>query len=279
MTIAIASGTGLTNAAGSLITVLDTLLLPNGWAKLHTGTNKAVYRSATSITQCCLFVIDTGTTYATVRGYETVSAGEFAAATGTNAFPAADLYVHKSDSATSREWWGITDGEMFYYVNRYSSFDNGNLWFGDINTFANVDSFHCMIGASPTTTSNSSQLNNLAGNSVGTSLARSYTQNVGTVALNRWSHARLSGFSTTTTLEYPCPVGNNIFISAIEAWEGTDIIRGNFPGLYASLNNTSDFPDETEFTVSQLPGRTLKSKKLYISGLYHIMVFDITGPW
>jgi len=277
MAIAKITGSNLTNAAGSLITVLDTALLPNGWTKLYSGTNKAVYRSTDGVTQCCLRVSDAGTTYATINAYETMSDVD----TGTNPFPAAGaLYAHKSGSATGRAWRVITDGSFFYLLADYNGSNwSSALWFGDIHTFANADNFHAFLLAAPTTTYNSSTHSLLGGNTTGSYLARSYTQVAGAISAGRYSHVKATAFFGAV-LPYPSPVGNGVVIAPVEVWEGTTQLRGRLPGLYASLNTTESIPDATQIdTVPPLLGRTLEFQSVPLGGGTSTFCFDLTGPW
>ena len=276
MAIAKVTGSNLTNVAGSLITVLDTALLPNGWTKLYSGTNKAVYRSTDGVTQCCLRVSDAETTYATINAYETMSDVD----TGSNPFPATgSLYAHKSDSATGRDWRVITDGSFFYLFADYSgSYWSSALWFGDIHTLANVDKFHAFLLAAPSTSWNSSTHHSIAGVSTGSYLARSYTQTAGSVSAARYSHTKLTSF-LGGPLPYPSPVGNGVVISPIELWEGSTQLRGLAPGLYATLNATATIPDAKQFSVHFFPDRTLEFQRLPYAGGTEGFVFDMTGPW
>ena len=277
MTISKITGNNLTNAAGSLLTVLDTALLPNGWTKLYSGTNKAVYRSTDGVTQCCLRVSDAGTTYATINAYETMSDVD----TGSNPFPATgSLYAHKSDSATGRNWRVITDGSFFYLFADYlGSYWSEALWFGDIHTLANVDKFHAFLLAAPSTSWNSSTHTSLAGVTTGSYLARSYTQVAGAISAGRYSHVKAQQFFSAV-LPYPSPVGNGVVIAPVEVWEGTTQLRGHLPGIYATLNTTANIPDGTQITtVPLLPGRTLEFQSLPLAGGKYAPCFDLTGPW
>lgn len=107
----------LNNAAGSLVTLLDAILVNGygaksslGWAKTYSGTNQAAYTQGSGSNGFKLAVDDTTSGYAKVRGYEAMTN----VTTGTNPFPtiaqqaAATYCWHKSSSATVRPWvaWG-----------------------------------------------------------------------------------------------------------------------------------------------------------------------------
>lgn len=111
------SAPSLTNAVGSMITLLDAILVNGygakaalGWTKTYTGTNLAAYTQGTGSNGFKLAVDDTNSGYTKVRGYEAMTN----VTTGTNPFPtiaqqaAATYCWHKSDSATTRPWiaWG-----------------------------------------------------------------------------------------------------------------------------------------------------------------------------
>jgi hypothetical protein len=107
----------LSGTAGALIGVLDhALVTGQGWSKVYSGTNLAVYRAPAG-NQLYLRVDDTGTTAARIVGYETMSA----VSTGTGPFPteaqvAGGLYAPKSANvnATARNWVIVANDRFFH---------------------------------------------------------------------------------------------------------------------------------------------------------------------
>lgn len=141
----------LNGTAGALIAVLDWALetgdATNGWEKVYTGTNKAVYRSRYG-NRHYLRVDDTSTTAATVRGYESMTDVD----TGVDPFPTATQHANsrwvKSASAdtTARAYFVVKTARYFMIWTRA---DGTNYWpyfFGEVKSeFAN-DPWNTLIG-------------------------------------------------------------------------------------------------------------------------------------
>lgn len=132
----------LTGQAGSLLAILDALLPLHGWAKAYAATNVGAYRPGKG-RRLYLQVDDTGTTSASVFGYEFMTS----ATVGTGRFPdarqaASANVVRKSSSAdaVARPYW-IVVGETFVYVFASISTTSlpdqpfvavGGMFFGDL---------------------------------------------------------------------------------------------------------------------------------------------------
>jgi len=116
------SAPSLTNAAGSMIALLDAILVNGygakaaaGWSKVYSGTNKAVYRAPAGDSRFYFRVDDSATVSSRLIGYETMSDVD----TGTNPFPtnaqvSGGLYMRKSADATARPWVVAADGKRLY---------------------------------------------------------------------------------------------------------------------------------------------------------------------
>lgn len=151
----------LNNAAGSLITLLDAILVNGygaksalGWTKTYSGTNQAAYTQGTGSNGFKLAVDDTTTGYATVRGYEAMTA----VTTGTLPFPTvaqqalASYCWHKSDSATTRPWvaWG-NERSVHICIDTTGIVNTTGMihyHFGDVFSEAVTDAYCTVIGAS-----------------------------------------------------------------------------------------------------------------------------------
>jgi len=122
-----AGAPNLTGQVGALIPVLDKALgvtdLTNGWEKVYTATNIAVYRPRHGL-RIYMRVDDTTTQYALIRFYETMSD----ASTGTNIHPtvaqAAVYAFPKSATADStvREYNFTATDRWFVARIRYATF-------------------------------------------------------------------------------------------------------------------------------------------------------------
>ncbi|SPK73722.1 conserved protein of unknown function [Cupriavidus taiwanensis] len=156
-----ASAPSLTGQVGSLVALLDAVLVNGygsqsaaGWTKAYSATNKASYRMATSgNTGFYLDVDDSAPSTAKearMRGYEAMTA----VATGTNPFPTSaqlstGIVCRKSTTAdsTTRPWYIIADGSCFYLfvdtndVTGYAC----SFAFGDFFSYKSGDSYRCTI--------------------------------------------------------------------------------------------------------------------------------------
>jgi hypothetical protein len=158
-----ASAPSLTGAVGSLVALLDAVLVNGygsqsaaGWTKPYTATNKAVFRNSSSTgTGFYLDVDDSAPATAKearVRGYETMSA----VATGTGPFPTvaqmtSGLFVRKSTTAdsTARPWYILADETVFYLFVESGDYTAPTrttaFCFGDFYSFKTSDAYRCMI--------------------------------------------------------------------------------------------------------------------------------------
>lgn len=109
----------LTNAVGTLISVLDFILDTAGgthWEKVYTGTNTAVFRATTG-QRYYLRVDDNIGQVARFVGYETMSDVD----TGTNPFPSSStdfgyVALPKNDAAPACDWWAVGDSRFFMLI-------------------------------------------------------------------------------------------------------------------------------------------------------------------
>lgn len=245
----------LNNAAGSLIALLDAVLVTGygakaglGWSKTFTGTNQAAYTQGAGSNGFKLAVDDTNVGYALVRGYEAMTA----VTTGTLPFPTvvqqalAAYCWHKSDVALNRPWviWG--DERGFRIAIDTTGVVNSTgmcmFHFGDVYSEAVVDPYCTLISASLVSTVT-------VGNG---SLAFSKNSSIsGTVG--NWSVARLQNGSSAAlpcaiggdqlkgggyfggpgggAMPYPNPRNGGAYLAPIFAWSANDLI-GRVPGTW-----------------------------------------------
>lgn len=225
-----ASAPVLTGAVGSLVALLDAILVNGygsktaaGWSKAFTGTNKASYRMVTTgNTGFYLDVDDSGpgahgAREARMRGYEAMTA----VATGTNPFPTVaqssfGAICRKSNTAdaTARPWFCIADGSVFYLFIETGDFANPTYTmafsFGDFFSYKSGDTYNCaIIGRSQEASTNDfadcvgQLLSNLLSNtSTGTLamhfLARSYTGTGGSQQFGKFSAIWATNGSSST---------------------------------------------------------------------------------
>ena len=162
-----ASAPVLTGQVGTLLTVLDAVLVNGygsktaaGWTKPYSGTNTAQYRMAAGGTGCDLYVNDNGpgaggAREARINGFKTGSAigagtGQFPT-TGQMAAPSGALVARKSTTAdsTARAWTIIADDHTIYMfietADQTAPMCSYPWMFGDFSSYAPSDANNCTI--------------------------------------------------------------------------------------------------------------------------------------
>lgn len=254
---------------------------PAGYSKAVSDTNKAAYRSDDMAgTRLYVRVDDTTTTYARIRGYETMSDVD----TGTGLFPTdAQLsgggYVYKAIAANStpRPWKFFSDGRAVYFFIDWASNNDygGGFYFYDVASYVAGDSFCCGLVCS-TVVGHASHMYML--NSVAGWLARAYTQVGTSITSSRCSHSRTSAIGyTSVTHPYPSPADNSLHLWPVECWDTDSLPRGLLPGLWNVIHNASVPQDLIVADVPQLPGRSFIVQ--YLNGAIYKCAIDLTGPW
>lgn len=252
---------------------------PAGREKAFSATNKAAYRSLDlASTRMYLRVDDTTTNYAGIKGYEAMSDVD----TGTGAFPSANRYAPKSQSAnsTARDWFLIGDSRLFYLLVYTHTSNEDSLVFGDIIPFQSSDAYHCWLCCSDQTSYADNNLHQVDGAVTGSDLARSYTQVGGSVTSGRYASRSQSNLGHAAGFTYPNLADYAIHACPVLITEGATVWRGVAPGLWSPLHNASDYLSMADVYdyFPELPGRTLKRVNIRTFG-QAMALFDITGPW
>jgi hypothetical protein len=256
----------LTNTAGSLITLLDYLLVTTlGWTKTVLATNVAKYTQPAGSNGFSLQVKDTATTSSQLCGFETLTATD----TGTGQFPtvaqaANNIYIDKAATTT---WRFLSNGKMFYLFVKTSTAIS-SFGFGDFITYKTGDAFHTAIIGNTASATAQQQFNVVQGSSAtvvsGNFIARSYTQ-VGTsiTAGKITDSARiLNGVMCGIGgMTYPSPVDGGLNMAPLWITETSTGIgaRGLVPGIWCPLHNRPLVDGDT-FSVSAgaLAGRSFE---------------------
>lgn len=273
------------------------------WDKTYSSTGIACYHSTDPATLGAFIqVTDTGTTTATVRMYETMSAF----GTGTNPAPtvadmATPLWVKSTvANSTANTWDLFVDTRGFYFCPTpgYGAANTvqaqPTYYFGDLIPYRSIDPYAVWIAA----TNNASQsygsaaLGQQGGNTqAGARLLRAYT-GLG-VAIQSWglplsgSQGAISGVDTYWGA-FPT-IDGKMRLSRIHVTEGVAVqtvntlLRGSFPGIfYVPLSGGgASFPRGTRMTVD---GRVLVSVRQCVAFTESAATsghcwMDITGPW
>ena len=283
-------------------------MAPLGWTKQFSGTNVAVYKSsAVDALGHMLRVDDTGTTFARVVGYESMSDVN----SGTGQFPTAAQvagggYWTKSSAAnaTANRWFVAGDSKFFMihfcpYLGAGTVFQGVTRGFGDIIAYrSSGDAFACVLNYSNTSSLANQYLegfdsaNNATG--VASAMPRGYTGIGGAALFSCYPFVGLTSAisgADVTLGTFPSYIDGTLRLSkkffALTA--SGDPPRGELPGLHhCSQSGTSlTFPFGTRTTGSgQLNGRNLFS--LNPAGTWGAAItigntgasfVDVTGPW
>lgn len=255
-----------------------------GWRLAFSDTNLAAYQS-TSIGQQCLLRVNDSTLYSSAcLGYEAMSDIN----TGTGPFPSSANYGmvrSLNNNSTANPWVVIADDQIFYM---HVDFNNNLSYysmqcFGNIISLNSTDAYHCVIargvggagGSAPVQGGSNSSL--FAINLSDIQMPRAYTQVGGAVSAN----LKASYLSTwgSSSIPYRDLFMNDLIASKISVLNGTTVVRGTLPGMYAPLNN---FPSQAHHKtiITGNPGLPLRDILLLGgSGNRDCVAFDIAGPW
>lgn len=237
------SGTPSGSGTGTITAKLPAV---GGWQALYSGTSKLALNSTSLDASGRVFrVDDTGTTYARIVGYESMTDVD----TGSNPFPTGAQisgggYLHKSSSATTREWWLVADPKCVWF----STLADGTYWhlygFGDFKSLYSGDTYNSFVmPASGSSMANSAYAAYMNQNSSAVFYAaRNGALSVGAVKTPMLGIGLASGYGgsgASPNFAYPSPTGVEVILSggpAILA-EYQSEIRGLTHGLRQVLNN------------------------------------------
>lgn len=274
-----ASAPTLSATAGSLITLLDAVLVNGygtkaaaGWTKTYADTNVAGYTNAGS--GCGVRVAHTTTaTTAMFVGYESItSEGVVTGRFPTTAQLSAGLYAVLSDTAdgTARPWLIVASATYFYLwvgynvtttVGLATTTSEPVIFAGDLITRVGGDAFHFAVIGGTTTL--------VSGNSIGAVkssittqgghyVARPYTQvgtseQFGKCMLYLFAQQGIGVSASGTT--YPDPVSGGMLLSPIYVGV-TNLWRGVLPGMWGPMHPLPGSPGDTFTGTGELAGKT-----------------------
>lgn len=287
----------LSGTAGSLITLLDALLVgtagvaygskaSQGWTRAaFSTTTKGVYQMPSGSTQHFLRVDDTNAQNAQLRGYESISDVDGAVSSGlfptiTQIALGAGLYLYKSTAAsgTTRSWVAIGNGKWFMLFVNAGADTNGYMQafgFGNIKSLKSGDGYHTLLlasSASSNTTSTFAGMQNVQGQpgggtaaNTGNYIARSYTQAGSAVALFKAMDVICcAGGSINGQLPFPNGPDGGIYLSPVHLFEpnaSQPQYRGTVPGYWFSGHRKTDMGANTGDTLTgtgSYSGRTFE---------------------
>lgn len=292
-----------TNPSGTI----SVKMAPLGWNSPFTGTNLAVYTSAsTQSLGMLLRVDDTGTQNGRVVGYESMTDVN----TGTGMFPTAiqqsgGVYWPKSGGAnsTSVPWYIVGDSRGFYYwaapyvgaANNQAYVNGICSWFGDPILQSSVDVFGTLLtGCSSDRTTFTSFVGEClcaAPNAPGGGYnPRSFVQTGSAVQCWRSPGIFSGGFSgqggggwSGTTLGYPNQPDNGLITTPVYTGNAGNL-RAVLPGIFQSPQALAAAFNHLDLIPGQdaLAGRTLQVVRTGQPNTVNpsaVLFFDVTGPW
>lgn len=305
----------LTAAAGSLIALLDAILVNGygtkpaaGWTKAFGGTNIAAYRMATTNggNGHYMQVIDTGvapatTSAARLRGYEVMTDVN----TGTGPFPSAaqitdGLYIHKSSTtdATARPWVAFCNDRVMYLwvrgnvtslTSAGTSADHTTA-FGQGDSFMAGDQYHTFaIGATASAITSSAVFGELSNSdtlTTGHYVARAYTQSEGSRPVAKssprvFTTQAVMGGSSNIVSNGADPISLGFYLYPVFLHETTTApfcsLRLKMPRIYHPAVSLLGAPMDIVSGRGPTAGRTFLILPAYSANTAGRVWVDITG--
>lgn len=293
-----ATGIADVSASGTITAIMTT---PSGWVKSFSGTNKAAYRSTTSITGYYLRIDDSGA-YSTgqpVRGYESMSDVD----TGTAPFPttgqqATFNWRRSQDASGNRQWVLVADDKFFYlFVKILGSANNfAPMTFGDFSSFDDLDDSACLLTAANTSTPTNTAFKPFS--EVATQLTPTFSSTSKYVAREYGASAGAIGAyaACTSLVDASISIDGNILTDSACISGGwlisrsgfiCDIgfskrLRGMFPGFYQSFIKPDSLMSNIFETVT-IDGKIYIAVKVvstspYNGSITEAVLFDL-GDW
>lgn len=249
---------------------------PAGWVKSYSGTNKAVYRSQSILSnQHYLRVDDSVGAYARVRGYASMSDVD----TGTDPFPTdaqvnGGGYAMKAASSSRKAWIVYADDRFLYFISNYDNLWYGGLGFGDLIKGLGADAFSTVL----CTQSSSTVTYGLSNAGAGLIwLPRGIGQSGTAVAGNRYQMGRNGAILGTGSEELPvAATAYGIRLAQVEIWDSGTVFRGIQPGVWSTSSVQAQGATLEDFS-GVLAGRTLIQQ--LNAGTGNGFYVDLTGPW
>lgn len=312
-----ASAPVLTGLAGSLITVLDAILVNGyvgktaaGWTKPHyTGSTLAAYRPGAGPMDF-LRVDDSGAggyaagREAFLRGYEDMTA----ISTATGPFPTTaqysnGLFFHKSPKAdtTAVPWIAIADNRSLYffvYTGIYAGYSG--FHFGEFYSVAGAtDNYRSILICRPvqeTTGSGSAafgipsagnevleQLAGITSNLSGHFVPRTWDGIQSATYVGKHGNAAHSSAILAGLLSYPNNMDNAVYLSQVwlhEAASSTPIVRGRLRGFWHFLHpvGVKINDGDTWSGTGALAGKTFMAIKPTAAG-NGMFVIETSNTW
>lgn len=261
----------LTGAAGSLLTLLDAVLVdgygskaPAGWTEAYTGTNKRVYRMGSGRLMGYVRILDdasgaAGAKEGFVSLYESMSDVD----TGTDTVIGAsgnDFPIRKSDTAdaTARPWVCVADDRTFILAIGASvttlSASVTSTYVGEIFSYVPNDNFNFAVVAR--FTKNSSTYNTTTegmpqanGHAAFSAKSGHYIARDSTGVYKQRNVSKCAAFASGTgyiagNFTFPNPADGGAVLSPLyvrDSEPGGDTLRGRLRGIWSHCHGNTQF--------------------------------------
>ena len=284
-----ASAPAMSASAGALIAILDFGLLAAGWTKSFSDTNLATYKPPAG--NGFYFAInDTVTTYARLRGFETVSAAGVAVSAGTGPMPtdaqlSGGAYLAKTSTAG---WTLVVSDRSCYLVTDYSY--RPSFFWGDLAEGFAGDVYNTALIASDNSSASSSNAYAVArvANTVTTPtinwVQRSYTGLGGAVTAMKTLPAYMGdGYVGSANIPYPSPVEGGLLMVKVPVQEYVSaaanyyVPRGVMPGMWGPLHKQPLTHGDTFDGTGAFVDRSFVALNLH--SMFSQAFFETTDGW
>jgi len=297
-----------TNTAGSLIAILDFVLLNLAvpWTKTVLAANQAAYTQPAGTNGFTLQVDDTGTTQARLTAWETLSAFN----TGFNEFPSAYQminvigisdglggYVMKPSGVSNPAWRVFTNGKIFYFYVVWTTSPDyyTGIVFGDFISYKAGDAFNTVFSCQSTASapykpfaSLASAINAPLGGGCFAASPRRYTQiggsNImGGISDSTRGNTPTSGEQNATYNPFPSVIDGSFQLAPMWITEpitsGSNGVRGLMPGIWFIIHPPV-FNDGYTFTASSgnIAGRSFEIVGAPASS-YGVIAMETSNTW
>jgi hypothetical protein len=285
-----------TNAAGSLIAILDACLVngygtggdakaPAGWTKPFSGTNKAGYKQGAGSNGFYLRVDDSTTSAARVKGCEDMTGIDVTVSDfPTNAQVSGGLFLQKNNSATAKAWDIIASEKFFVFITSTDTATYRQLHiFGDIESSKSGDAFGTVMiapsgsGTTGTETSNLSTAFNGLNN--GHYLARPHTQIGSSLQCGKISFGGQSNLGGSVGIPYPSPLDGALHLAPIFIIETNAGVRGKLPCIWQILHANPFQQGDIITGTGEFAGKTFFASATGFNTANNHAVFEISDTW
>jgi hypothetical protein len=294
-----ASAPQRSGTAGSLLTVLDAILVNGygakaaaGWTKPIANVGNCGHYKQSAGSGFHVFINDNGpngtSTFkeAWATGWETMTSIAAPVGAGSGQFPTAaqllttgHVVVRKSSvaDASTRYWSCFADAYTFYFFAEEAPATglNGGLWFGDIYSIrtGSPEIGRCIIvGGSlenSAVASDWSQTSQNTGVMTGHFMARDWGGTGGSVTVGKFGNYAWNSGSTNLAGTIPAPNGpdNSYYVTPLVVHSTNKAFRGRMRGVYQSAHPSSTYAEGASITgTGDNAGKTFQRSPLGLVG-------------